>query len=179
MGNHIFKIAYLFNNYHISCKPNFMHFCYNMVCLISNLTSTASFQPLPETVALVEDIVVEYVTDMVSKNNFYPSAIFHLESSELPCLLRYPIRKMFRCLQLCILFPEQFSVVNMNLECFFLLSLGAQSSRFCHKKRKAYDRGFSVFDSEGRFSVPMLINRVVSLFHESSLEAHVCGIFSV
>lgn len=80
---------------------------------------------------------------------------------------------------MCILFPKQFAIVNMNLECFFLLSLGAQSSRFCNEKREAYDRGFSVFDSEGRSSVPMHINRVVNLLHESSPEAHVCGIFFV
>lgn len=42
------------------------------ILLFSYLISLC-FQPLPETVALVEDIVVEYVTDMV--NVFIPRLV--------------------------------------------------------------------------------------------------------
>ena len=45
------------------------------------------WQPLPETVALVEDIVVEYVTDLVSLFLCFYDSIFCAMSAEMLCVL--------------------------------------------------------------------------------------------
>ncbi|RWR95204.1 transcription initiation factor TFIID subunit 13-like protein [Cinnamomum micranthum f. kanehirae] len=56
--------------------------------------------PLPETVALVEDIVVEYVTDMVHKAQDIASRRGKLLTEDFLFLIRKDLPKLHRCTEL-------------------------------------------------------------------------------
>lgn len=56
--------------------------------------------PLPETVALVEDIVVEYVTDMVHKAQDTASKRGKLLIDDFTFLIRKDLPKLNRCSEL-------------------------------------------------------------------------------
>ncbi|KAL9263727.1 Transcription initiation factor TFIID subunit 13-like protein [Drosera capensis] len=56
--------------------------------------------PLPETVALVEDIVVEYVTDMVHKAQDIASKRGRLLTEDFLYLIRKDMPKLNRCQEL-------------------------------------------------------------------------------
>ncbi|KAK6929524.1 Transcription initiation factor IID, subunit 13 [Dillenia turbinata] len=56
--------------------------------------------PLPETVALVEDIVVEYVTDMVHKAQEFASKRGKLLTEDFLYLIRKDHPKLNRCTEL-------------------------------------------------------------------------------
>ncbi|KAI3824146.1 hypothetical protein L1987_05595 [Smallanthus sonchifolius] len=56
--------------------------------------------PLPETVALVEDIVVEYVTDMVHKAQDIASKRGKLLTEDFLFLIRKDLPKLNRCTEL-------------------------------------------------------------------------------
>ncbi|OAY67519.1 Transcription initiation factor TFIID subunit 13 [Ananas comosus] len=56
--------------------------------------------PLPETVALVEDIVVEYVTDLVHKAQNVASKRGKLLTDDFLYLIRKDSRKLHRCTEL-------------------------------------------------------------------------------
>ncbi|MFQ6645003.1 hypothetical protein Gotur_019883 [Gossypium turneri] len=58
------------------------------------------FQPLPETVALVEDIVVEYVTDMAHKAQDIGSKRGKLSVEDFLYLIRKDLPKLNRCTEL-------------------------------------------------------------------------------
>ncbi|CAN6469168.1 unnamed protein product [Victoria cruziana] len=56
--------------------------------------------PLPETVALVEDVVVEYITDMVHKAQVFASKRGKLLTEDFLFLIRKDRRKLRRCTEL-------------------------------------------------------------------------------
>ncbi|XP_031486982.1 transcription initiation factor TFIID subunit 13 isoform X2 [Nymphaea colorata] len=56
--------------------------------------------PLPETVALVEDIVVEYITDMVHKAQVVASKRGKLLTEDFLFLIRKDTPKLHRCTEL-------------------------------------------------------------------------------
>ncbi|KAL9239748.1 hypothetical protein vseg_014041 [Gypsophila vaccaria] len=56
--------------------------------------------PLPETVALVEDIVIEYVTDMVHKSQDFASKRGKLLTEDFLFLIRKDMPKLNRCTEL-------------------------------------------------------------------------------
>lgn len=56
--------------------------------------------PLPETVALVEDIVVEYVTDLVHKAQNVASKRGKLLTEDFLYLIRKDLRKLHRATEL-------------------------------------------------------------------------------
>ncbi|XP_071695020.1 transcription initiation factor TFIID subunit 13-like [Rutidosis leptorrhynchoides] len=58
------------------------------------------FLPLPETLALIEDIVVDYVTDMVHKAQDIGSKRGKLLTEDFLFLIRKDLRKLNRCTEL-------------------------------------------------------------------------------
>ncbi|KAL2239037.1 UNVERIFIED_CONTAM: Transcription initiation factor TFIID subunit 13 [Sesamum indicum] len=62
--------------------------------------NSAAYDPLPETVALAEDIVVEYVTDMVHKAQDIASKRGKLLTEDFLFLIRKDLPKLNRCTEL-------------------------------------------------------------------------------
>ncbi|MCE5166851.1 Transcription initiation factor TFIID subunit 13 [Datura stramonium] len=68
--------------------------------LISTKLLVLHYQPLPETVTLVEDIVVDYVTDMVHKAQDVASKRGKLLTEDFLFLIRKDLPKLNRCTEL-------------------------------------------------------------------------------
>lgn len=99
-------------------------------------------QPLPETVALVEDIVVDYVTDMVSLTYYYPVLFFRRGFG-----VHIFLHKAFHFAQ--FIFFQYLILEETCIWSYFLSSstcLGAQSSGCCNQKGEAFDGGLSVLN---------------------------------
>ncbi|KAJ0610156.1 putative transcription factor Hap3/NF-YB family [Helianthus annuus] len=78
-------------------------FSTNLWCLVikqKSHTKIDKTRPLPETVALVEDIVVEYVTDMVHKAQDIASKRGKLLTEDFLFLIRKDLPKLNRCTEL-------------------------------------------------------------------------------
>lgn len=77
-----------------------MSYWYYLYPLIFTELIVLLCQPLPETVALVEDIVVDYVTDMVHKAQDVASKRGKLLTEDFLFLIRKDLPKLNRCTEL-------------------------------------------------------------------------------
>ncbi|BAD53935.1 putative TAF13 [Oryza sativa Japonica Group] len=73
--------------------------CLGIGCNLCTLCC-GTLEPLPETVALVEDIVVEYVTDLVHKAQNVASKRGKLLTEDFLYLIRKDVRKLHRATEL-------------------------------------------------------------------------------
>ncbi|XP_077239176.1 transcription initiation factor TFIID subunit 13-like isoform X2 [Tasmannia lanceolata] len=84
--------------------------------LLSNVSEEYSRKiPLPETVALVEDIVVEYVMDLVHKAQDIASKRGRLLTEDFLFLIRKDMPKLHRCTEL-ISMHEELKVARRAFE---------------------------------------------------------------
>ncbi|THG19044.1 hypothetical protein TEA_008395 [Camellia sinensis var. sinensis] len=81
----------------LCCEQDFNN---DLLLLCSAVPVLVPVTPLPETVALVEDIVVEYVTDMVHKAQDTASKRGKLLIDEFTFLIRKDLPKLNRCSEL-------------------------------------------------------------------------------